>query len=163
SKWRGRSAAIVVDFMSYRSKLILTVLLLLLLSVFKTLACSLNPMYFYEVTALKGRVVGMHTRHEFAPRWLRHMFLRKHAKLALYEYGQPLDKTLPLKTVETDGNARFDFGPLKAGHYTLTIDDEDFFNVEIKDLPRKTESVTIDVSPINPDCKGGHEFVIKME
>src|SRR5579872_3383496 len=135
--------------MSYRSKLILAVLLLLLLSVFKTLACSLNPMYFYEVTALKGRVVGMHSRHEFTPRWLRHMFLRKRAKLALYEYGRPFDGTLPLKTVETDDHARFDFGQLKTGHYTLRVDDDDFFNVEIKDLPGKTESVTIDVSPIN--------------
>lgn len=147
--------------MSHRPKPVLAIVALLVLFVFQTRACSLNPMYFYQVTALRGRVVGLHSRHEFAPRWLRHMFLRKHAKLALYEYSQPFDPTLLVKTVETDDHARFDFGPLKAGHYTLRIDDGDLFSVEIKELPRKTESVTIDVSPINPDCKGGHEFLVR--
>jgi hypothetical protein len=66
-----------------------------------------------------------------------------------------------VKTVETDGKGMFDFGPLRTGHYTLTIDDEDFFDVEIKELPQVTESVTIDVSPVIPDCTEGHEFHIK--
>jgi len=39
----------------------------------------------------------------------------------------------------------FDFGPLRTGHYTLAIDGEDSFDVEIKELPQVTESVTIDV------------------
>jgi hypothetical protein len=65
-----------------------------------------------------------------------------------------------VKTVETNSDGRFDFGPLKAGHYTLVIEG-DQFDVEIKDLPRLTESVTIDVSPIFPDCTGGHEFILK--
>lgn len=58
------------------------------------------------------------------------------------------------KTVETNEHGRFDFGSLKFGHYTLRVDG-DLFDVEIKDLPRQTESVTIDVSPIYPDCTGG--------
>jgi len=65
-----------------------------------------------------------------------------------------------VKTVETNSDGRFDFGPLKTGHYTLVIEG-DQFDVEIKDLPRLTESVTIDVSPIFPDCTGGHEFILK--
>lgn len=144
-------------------KVTLAIASLLLLSVFHASACTLNPGYFYQITALKGRVVGTHSRHAFAPRWLRHTFIRKHAKLALYEYRQPWDETLLVKTVETDDHGSFDFGPLKVGHYTLRVDDNDLFGVEIKDLPRKTESVTIDVSPINPDCKGGHELIAKSK
>ena len=35
----------------------------------------------------------------------------------------------------------------------------DFFDVEIKKLSTETSSVTIDVSPVDPDCTGGHEFI----
>ena len=66
-----------------------------------------------------------------------------------------------VKTLETDGKGVFDFGPLPTGHYTLVIDGEDSFDVEIKELPQVTESVTIDVSPVYPDCTGGHEFNVK--
>jgi hypothetical protein len=55
----------------------------------------------------------------------------------------------------------FDFGPLRTGHYRLAIDDKDSFDVEIKELPQVTESVTIDVSPVYPDCTGGHEFIVR--
>lgn len=81
--------------------------------------------------------------------------------MALYEYRQPFDKGLLVKTVETDDQGSFDFGPLKIGHYTLRIDDDNSFDVEIKDLSQKTESVTIDASPVYPDCSGGHEFIVK--
>jgi hypothetical protein len=127
---------------------------LLLISSLYVSACSLVPGYFYQITALRGRVVGVQTQHIFHPRWLRQSFVRKHAKLTLYEYRQPWDETLVIKTVETNDHGRFDFGSLKFGHYTLRVDG-DLFNVEIKDLPRQTESVTIDVSPIYPDCTGG--------
>jgi hypothetical protein len=60
-----------------------------------------------------------------------------------------------IRSVETDNKGRFDFGPLGTGHYTLIIDDEDSFDVEIKELPQVTESVTIDVTPVFPDCTGG--------
>ncbi len=152
-----------ISSMSSFVKLTLAIVSLVLLSASHLSACTLAPGYFYQITALKGRVVGTHRRHTFAPRWWRQSFIRKHAKLALYEYRQPWDETLLVKTVETDEHGSFDFGPLKLGHYTLRIDDNDLFDVEVKDLPRKTESVTIDVSPINPNCKGGHEFITKVK
>jgi hypothetical protein len=31
--------------------------------------------------------------------------------------------------------------------------------VEIKKLPKPTSPVKIDVSPVSPDCTGGHEFM----
>lgn len=52
-----------------------------------------------------------------------------------------------MKAVETDGDGKFDFGPIKTGHYTLRVDG-DQFDVEVKDLPLITESVTIDVTPV---------------
>jgi hypothetical protein len=33
------------------------------------------------------------------------------------------------------------------------------FDVEVTDSVRITKNVTIDVSPIAPDCTGGHEFI----
>ena len=141
----------------------LAIVSLVLLFALHVTACTLAPGYFYQITALKGRVVGTHGHHTFAPRWLRQSFARKHAKLALYKYSQPWDETLLVKIVETDDRGSFDFGPLTLGHYTLRIDESDLFDVEVKELPRKTESVTIDVSPINPDCKGGHEFIVRMK
>jgi hypothetical protein len=68
-----------------------------------------------------------------------------------------------IRTVETDSEGRFDFGPLGTGHYTLVIDGEDLFDVELKKLPQVTESVTIDVSPVLPDCTGGHEFIVRAK
>lgn len=35
----------------------------------------------------------------------------------------------------------------------------DAFDVEIKKLSVETSLVEIDVSPVNPDCTGGHEFI----
>ena len=146
-----------------RMKFSPAIISLVLLSASPVSACTLAPGYFYQITALRGRVVGTHSHHGFTPRWLRQSFIRKHAKLALYEYRQPWDGTLLVKTIETDDRGSFDFGPLKLGHYMLRIDNNDLFDVEVKDLPRKTESVIIDVSPINPNCKGGHEFLVKMK
>jgi len=145
---------------SCRTKIVLTIATLVLLSVSQIGACTLAVGYFYQVTALKGRVVGTHSL-TYAPRWFRQSFVRKHAKLVLYEYGQGANETSIVKTVETDDHGDFDFGPLQIGHYTLRIDDNDFFDVEVKELPRMTASVMIDVSPIHPDCKGGHEFFIR--
>jgi len=85
--------------------------------------------------------------------------------LALYEYRWPLaawDEALVVKTVETDNNGNFNFGPVKTGHYRLRIDEKDSFDVEVKqDLPRVTESVIVDVSPVHPDCTGGHELIVR--
>jgi hypothetical protein len=139
---------------------------LLLLAVAQVHACSWAVGYFYQVTALKGRIVG--TNFHGLPRWLRQSFARKHAKLTLYEYqsySRRSDKRL-VSTVETDGDGSFDFGPLKTGHYTLIAEEdwyEEWFDVEVKDLPKLTESVTVDVSPVLPDCTGGHEFIISTK
>ena len=135
---------------------------LLLLAVLQAHAYTWSIGYFYQVTALKGRVVG--TTYHGLPRWLRQSFARKHAKLVLYEYRWPRSRNdIPpiVRTLEADGKGAFDFGPLRTGHYTLAIDGEDSFDVEIKELPQVTESVTIDVSPVYPDCTGGHEFSVK--
>ena len=148
--------------LSSRIKVALAITALAVFSVLQTSACSLAIGYFYEVTALRGRVVGTHDL-TYAPRWIRQSFVRRHANLALYEYRQPWDETTIVKTVETDDRGNFDFGPLKIGHYALRIDDNDIFDVEVKELPHTTASVTIDVSPIHPDCKGGHEFIVRTK
>jgi hypothetical protein len=135
---------------------------LLLLAALQARACTWAVGYFHQVTALKGRVVG--TTYHGVPRWLRQSFAKKHAQLVLYEYRWPISRNnMPpiIKTVETDGEGMFDFGPIRAGHYILNIVDEDWFDVEIKEPPQVTESVTIDVSPTYPDCTGGHEFIVR--
>ncbi len=134
----------------------------ILLAVLQARACDWAVGYFHQVTVLKGQVVG--TMYHGVPRWLRQSFAKKQAKLVLYEYRSPWVRTgTPhiVKTVETDGDGMFDFGTLRPGHYTLAINDEDSFDVEIKELPGITESVTIDVSPVLPDCTGGHEFIVR--
>jgi hypothetical protein len=100
------------------------------------------------------------------PRWLRQRVTRGDVNLRLYEYRWPLrDRSeRPLvKTARADKDGRFDFGVLQEGHYTFVVDwpseYAESFDVEIKKLPRSTSSVKIDVSPVYPDCTGGHEFV----
>ena len=74
---------------------------------------------------------------------------------------------MPLvKVTETDPKGYFDFGEIAPGHYTLILDDgvwgtSDWFDVEVKQQPKQTVTVTIDVSPAFPDCSGGHEFIVK--
>lgn len=148
-----------------RLQIAVIVALLVFVFILRTDACDFVIGYFYQVTALRGRVVG--TTFHGLPRWLRQSFVRGHAKLALYEYRWPRaswDDGTFVKTVEADNNGNFDFGSLKTGHYTLEIqsgDLTDFFDVEIKNLPRVTSSVTVDISPVLPDCTGGHEFIVK--
>jgi hypothetical protein len=73
-----------------------------------------------------------------------------------------------IKKSRTDSSGGFDFGPMNDGHYTLVIDDgpwkkSDWLDVEIKNLRRPTDSVTIDISPTSPDCKGGHKFTVNVK
>jgi hypothetical protein len=147
---------------SSRIRVALAVASLVLLSLSQLRACTLVQGYFYQVTSLKGRVVGTH-HLTYAPRWFRQSLPRKHAKLALYEYGHSWEDAFIVKTVNSDDHGNFDFGQLEIGHYALRIDDNDVFDVELKDLSRITASVTIDVSPIHPDCKGSHEFIVRTE
>ena len=142
---------------------LLLLVVLLLLAVPQGYACSWAIGFFYQVTALKGRVVGTHS-HLYFPGWLRQSFARKHVKLAPYEYRWPRTRnSQPFRTVETDGEGIFDFGSVSAGHYTLVIGDEDSFDVEVKEKPNRSETLTIDVSPVSPDCTGGHELIVKTE
>jgi len=154
-----------------RVKTALAIISLLLLTASQAHTCSWARGYFYQVTALKGQVVGTNIVLLQSARWLRQSFARKHAKLTLYEYRWPISalSDMPLiKTVEADTHGKFDFGPLKTGHYVLIVNEEkwggsDWFDVEVKDLPRMTESVIIDVSPNFPDCTGGHELIVKSK
>lgn len=128
-------------------------------------SCSWSMGYFYQVTSLRGRVVG--TTWHGMPRSVRQSLAAKHVTLKLYEYqwpAQPLHERPALKTVETDDNGKFDFGALAIGHYSLSIEGQGFgdgYDVEIKQgLPRVTDSLIIDASPVYPDCTGGHEFIV---
>lgn len=141
---------------------------ILSLGVSRILACSLAPGFFYQVTNLRGTVVGSKFPVLRAFRWFRKSVARPDAKLMLYDYCQPCDlqSLAPVKTVIAGSNGRFDFGPLKPGHYFLRIEDEksslfDGFGVEVTGLPNPKESEIIDISPIHPDCSGGHQFIVK--
>ena len=130
--------------------------------------CSLVDGYFYQVTCLRGTVVGVNDgdiRH--ISRWMRQQVVREDAKLTLYQFRRPITKSwseLPLvKRVESDTNGKFDFGPVPVGHYTLTVETQahfDKFDVQIVNSSKQTRSVTLDISPIYPDCTGGHEFIV---
>jgi len=140
----------------------------LTLGVSRVLACSWGIGYFHQVTNLRGTVVGSRfpVLHSF--RWFRQSAVRPQAKLMLYDYCWPCDirSLAPVKTVLTGTEGKFDFGILKPSHYYLGIDDEkgalwDWFEVEVKGPPNPKESETIDISPVYPDCTGGHEFIVR--
>ena len=127
-----------------------------------------------ERRARSERLLGLFAWHRDAPLVARSLGLSLddlHAELddlklrrKAYRLVRGSDPEMPLvKAVKTDGSGRFDFGDLQEGHYTLVIDwpseSAGWFDVEIKKLPRPTTSVKIDVSPVYPDCTGGHEFI----
>jgi hypothetical protein len=58
------------------------------------------------------------------------------------------------------------FGIVKPNHHHLRIDDEkgslsEWFQVEVTGPPIPKESEPTDVSPVYPDCTGGHEFIVR--
>ena len=142
----------------------------LLIQAQQAFSCSFAVGYFYQVTRLRGTVVGTENYWPLLgygsyPRWIRQRVKRVNANLRLYDYRWPgsVRERQPIATLRTDERGRFDFGILQEGHYTLVIDwaaeHSDQFDVEIKKLPAKTSSLEIDVSPVDPDCTGGHEFI----
>jgi len=144
------------------------IVLVLTLGVSRILACSWSIDYFYQVTSLRGTVVGSRFPILHSFRWFRQSVVRPKAKLILYDYCWPCDvrSLAPFKTVFTDDDGKFDFGAVKPSHYYLRIDDDkdslsDWFAVEVKRTPNPKESETIDISPVSPDCTGGHEFIIR--
>jgi hypothetical protein len=135
---------------------------------FKIFACSWAIDYFYQVTELRGTVVGSNfpVLHSF--RWYRQSVVRQGAKLTLYDYCWPCDVSsrAPVKTVVTDASGKFDFDLLQPGHYYLRIEDgkdalSPWFQVQVKSPQNSKESETIDISPNYPDCTGGHEFIVR--
>jgi len=128
-------------------------------------ACTLAHGYFHQVTAIRGRLVG----RNLGPlqfRWLRQSFSVSDATLILYEYRSArIEELKKVASVTTDGRGNFDFGSVPKGHYFLDIIVKNsdslggLFDVEVTDAVRTTKNITIDVSPIHPDCKGGHEFI----
>lgn len=130
-------------------------------------ACSWAIGYFFQVTQLKGTVVGSNFPFLHSFRRFRQSFVRAKTSLTLYKYCWPCDlQKLPaIKKVVTDKEGKFDFGSLKPDHYILVIADKnddlgDEFDVEVRGSPNKKEFETIDISPNYPDCTGGHEFMI---
>ena len=91
--------------------------------------------------------------------------MRASVNLRLYKYRHPsgIRDVPPFATVKTDKNGRFDFGALPEGHYTLAVDWPveygGMFDIEVKPLSAATSSVKVDISPVNPACRGGHEII----
>jgi len=86
--------------------------------------------------------------------------------LTLYEYRSVrFEELKKVASVTTDSHGDFDFGSIPKGHYFLNVIVKDsdrlggLFEVEVTEAVKATKSLTIDVSPIHPDCKGGHEFI----
>jgi hypothetical protein len=133
-------------------------------------SCSLIEGSFYQVTRLRGTVVGVEDRDFRHPiRWLRQQEVRGDLRLSLHTYRSALknpSETRPCKSITTNKDGAFDFGVLPVGHYTLFVEapwGTDRFDVQITQLSRQTESIMIDVSPVYPDCTGGHEFIVRTK
>ena len=131
--------------------------------------CSWAFGYFHQITNLRGTVVGVN-RGDFRhiSRWMRQRVVRNGVTLTLYDYRWPVSSQneMPIvRTLRTDSDGHFDFGVLKDGHYALVIDDpwggSDRYDVQIVQNAKATSSVKIDISPVYPDCKGGHEFIVE--
>jgi hypothetical protein len=129
-------------------------------------ACSWAVGYFHQVTAVRGRIVGKNLGL-VGFRWLRQSFSVAGATLTLYEYRSPakIKDLKKIAVIEADSHGDFDFGSIPKGHYSLDISVKDsdrmggWFDIEVTDAVKATRNVTIDVSPITPDCRGGHEFI----
>jgi hypothetical protein len=135
----------------------------------KIFACAWAIDYFYQVTNLRGTVVGSDFSFLHSFRWHRQSVVRPDAKLRLYEFRWPCDAVsrATLKTVFTDSGGKFDFGVLQPGHYYLKIDDEKgslsaLFQIEVRGAQNPKESEIIDISSVSPDCTAGHEFTLKV-
>lgn len=127
--------------------------------------CTLARGYFYQVTELKGKVVG----RSLGPvqfQWLRRMFTVRDAELLLYPYEAFHPDHPPIAWTRTNAAGEFAFNEIKQGHYTLQVKVGslyDLFDVEITNKVRETKRITIDVSPIRPDCTGGHQFDVEAQ
>jgi hypothetical protein len=123
---------------------------------------------FHEVTAIRGRVVG----RDLGP--VQSLSLRqssdaKGADLTLYEYQavEHLEDLKLVAKVKSDDSGHFDFGSIAEGRYILRIvakgSGEDRFEVKVTPKAKPTESILVDVSPVMPDCSGGHKSIVKVK
>lgn len=148
--------------------LVAAIVFTLLAADLKILACSWSIDYFYQLTILKGTVVGSDFPVLHLFRWYRQSVPLSKARLTLYDFCWPCDVSsrTPVKTVVTGSDGKFDFGTLKPAHYFLRIIDEKralsaWFQIEVKDAHGPKQSEVIDISPVHPDCSGGHEFILR--
>jgi Prealbumin-like fold domain len=127
-------------------------------------ACSLIP-HTYQVTQLKGRVVG----RALGPlnfKWLQRWFSVPGAELVVYHNDSyPFDANAkPVAQIKADSQGKFEFDGLKDGIYVLHVKHEkldDWFSVEVDRKAPTTSWITIDISPLQPDCSGGHVFDVE--
>ncbi|HYX52921.1 MAG TPA: carboxypeptidase-like regulatory domain-containing protein [Candidatus Limnocylindrales bacterium] len=99
------------------------------------------------------------------PPWLRRIDKIPDAELTLFEYQTIFPSRVIAKT-RTDSGGKFAFPTVNAGHYTLKIkagDHEDYFDIEVTDRVPTTAKVLINISPVEPDCTGGHELDVYPE
>jgi hypothetical protein len=125
-------------------------------------SCSWAVGYFHQVTAIRGQVIS----YTWRIKRLWGAVGVSDAKLTLYEYRYPakVEDLKKIAEVMADSDGNFDFGLVPKGHYSLKIvsdQNDDWFDVEVIDAARKTAHVTIDTSPVSPDCSGGHKFIEK--
>jgi hypothetical protein len=133
-------------------------------------ACSWAIGYFYQVTTLRGTVVGVNQGdpRQF-PDWMRHQVTLGNVRMSLYKYEWPVDwsKKKPLKTTTSNSDGKFDFGALPEGHYTMRIKTpwggDDSYDVQIVPGHSRRTTELIDISPNLPDCTGGHQFIITAQ
>jgi hypothetical protein len=87
--------------------------------------------------------------------------------LTWYEYrsSRKIYDLKPVAALQAAVHGNFDFGSIPNGHDSLSLEVKDsdrmggFFDVEVTDAVKNTKHVTIDASPIQPDCTSGHEFI----
>lgn len=134
--------------------------------------CSFAQGYFHQVTRLKGKVIGRNYKPLGPAQWLQYVrWLRQRsvdeADLTLYKYVWPFTDRKELAETahrSSSSSGDFDFGPIPEGHYYLAVSKGDLldgFEVEITHRAKPTKSITLDVSPVFPDCKAGHEFIVQ--
>ena len=144
-----------------------TVAALVMVAAVAARPCAMDQ--FYGLTGLRGQVVGASLGPLNYLPWLRRSFVRANAKLTLYEFRLPMKLTDPqhaVKSTTSDAQGNFDVGPLAEGRYTLVVDDaglnrSEWFQVEIRQMPKQTGSVLLDVSPHPADCSSGHEVIVR--
>ena len=148
-----------------RTSRIFASLIVLLIIASRADACSL-ALKVYQVTSLKGVVVGK-SLGPLQFHWLQRRFSVSGAQLEVFEDSGPtLSHQKPLAQTVSDKAGEFAFGPLKDGRYAFHVKGsgmDDWFVVEIANKPPATKRIMVDISPIHPDCSGGHAILIQAE